>query len=70
MKDSAMVLKAVSFAAGKHRTQRCKGVDASPYINHPVEVADLLANVGEVTDLPTLVAAVLRDTIEDTDTKC
>lgn len=69
MKDTAVLLNAVAFSAGKHRTQRRKGVDASPYINHPVEVANLLANVGEIADLFVLVAAVLHDTIEDTETK-
>jgi guanosine-3',5'-bis(diphosphate) 3'-pyrophosphohydrolase len=68
MTDTAVLLKAVRFAAWKHRDQERKGVDASPYINHPVEVADLLADVGGVTELSTLVAAVLHDTIEDTDT--
>lgn len=69
MKDTAVLLKAVAFSAAKHRTQRRKGVDASPYINHPVEVANLVANLGGITDLSTLVAAVLHDTIEDTDAK-
>ena len=48
------------------RSQFRKGVDASPYINHPLEVASILANVGDVTDVTTLVAALLHDTVEDT----
>lgn len=68
MEDTAVLLKAMAFAAHKHRTQRRKGPDASPYINHLVDVANLLANVGEVADLSTLVAAILHDTIEDTET--
>jgi guanosine-3',5'-bis(diphosphate) 3'-pyrophosphohydrolase len=56
------------FAADKHRYQRRKGADAPPYINHPIEVADLLANVGGVTDPTALIAAVLHDTVEDTET--
>jgi guanosine-3',5'-bis(diphosphate) 3'-pyrophosphohydrolase len=58
----------LQFAAQKHRSQRRKDVEASPYINHPIEVATLLATRGSVADLPTLMAAVLHDTIEDTET--
>ena len=66
--DSIALLKALHFAADKHRDQRRKNVEASPYINHPIEVAELLARVGGVTDLVTLQGAILHDTIEDTDT--
>jgi guanosine-3',5'-bis(diphosphate) 3'-pyrophosphohydrolase len=66
--DTAVLLKAIEFASRKHSTQRRKGVDASPYINHPIAVAYLLADTGGVTDLVTLTAAVLHDTIEDTET--
>jgi guanosine-3',5'-bis(diphosphate) 3'-pyrophosphohydrolase len=62
------LLDALSFAAEKHRDQRRKGKDASPYINHPIEVARLLAEVGGVRDPDILCAAVLHDTIEDTQT--
>ena len=64
----AALLKALHFAADKHRDQRRKDVGASPYINHPIEVAELLARVGGVTDLVTLQAAILHDTLEDTNT--
>ena len=66
--DIALLLKAARFSAEKHRSQRRKGEDASPYINHPLEVADLLANTGGVMDVQALVAAILHDTIEDTRT--
>lgn len=66
--ELAQLLTAIQFAAHKHQTQRRKDVDASPYINHPIEVATILATRGGVTDLPTLIAAVLHDTIEDTQT--
>lgn len=66
--ELAQLLSAIQFAAHKHQTQRRKDVDASPYINHPIEVATILATRGGVTDLPTLIAAVLHDTIEDTRT--
>jgi guanosine-3',5'-bis(diphosphate) 3'-pyrophosphohydrolase len=66
--DTAALLSALQFSAAKHRDQRRKDRDASPYINHPIEAAHLLASVGEVGDLTVLVAAVLHDTIEDTRT--
>jgi guanosine-3',5'-bis(diphosphate) 3'-pyrophosphohydrolase len=62
------LLDALQFAAEKHRDQRRKGVDASPYINHAITVARLLADVGSVTDIQVLQAAVLHDTLEDTQT--
>ena len=64
----APLLAALRLAAEKHRDQRRKGADASPYINHPIEVADLLATVGGVRDVAVLAAAILHDTIEDTET--
>jgi (p)ppGpp synthase/HD superfamily hydrolase len=63
-----LILKALHFAAIKHRDQRRKDVEASPYINHPIEVAGLLAREGHVTDAVTLQAGILHDTIEDTKT--
>ena len=66
--NTTILLKAVQFAAFKHRKQCRKDADASPYINHPIGVAHLLADVGGVSDIDTLVAAVLHDTIEDTET--
>lgn len=62
------ILKAVQFAATKHSNQRRKNKEASPYINHPIEVANHLSSVGEVEDEDILIAALLHDTIEDTDT--
>lgn len=67
--DIAMVLRAASFAALKHRDQRRKDVAASPYINHPLALAAVLADEGGVTDTATLCAALLHDTVEDTDTR-
>ncbi|MDQ6620016.1 MAG: HD domain-containing protein [Pseudomonadota bacterium] len=63
----ALLLEAVAFAAEKHRHQRRKDARASPYINHPIELAILLQREG-VTDPVTLCAALLHDTIEDTET--
>ncbi len=64
----ALLLDALRFAADKHRDQRRKDRQASPYINHPIEVASVLAMVGGVRDAATLAAAALHDTIEDTRT--
>jgi len=63
-----MFVKAVAFAADKHRNQRRKNPGAIPYINHPIAVADVLANEGGVLDVTVLCAALLHDTIEDTET--
>ena len=63
-----MLLQALHFSAEKHRGQRRKGRGASPYINHPIEVATLLATVGGISDVATLMVAVLHDTLEDTQT--
>jgi guanosine-3',5'-bis(diphosphate) 3'-pyrophosphohydrolase len=59
---------ALAFAADKHRAQRRKDKEASPYINHPIALADVLVNEGGVDDMVALAAAVLHDTIEDTET--
>ena len=61
-------IQAVAFAADKHRNQRRKDAEASPYINHPIALANVLANEGGVQDVTVLCAAVLHDTIEDTET--
>src|SRR4249920_533428 len=62
------LLDAIAFAAAKHRNQRRKDAEASPYINHPLQLAHVLATEGGVSDLKTLMAAVLHDTVEDTET--
>jgi len=62
----APLFNALAFAADKHRNQTRKGADASPYINHPIEVARVLIEEGSVSDPVVLMAAVLHDTIEDT----
>ena len=61
------LLHALELASIKHRDQRRKDQQASPYINHPIAVASLLVQHG-VTDETTLLAAILHDTIEDTQT--
>jgi guanosine-3',5'-bis(diphosphate) 3'-pyrophosphohydrolase len=58
----------VQFAADKHRDQRRKDRESSPYVNHPIAVAEILARVGNVSEIAVLQAALLHDTIEDTET--
>ena len=60
------VLKAMKFSAEKHRNQRRKDSEKTPYINHPIDVAAELGQAG-VVDPDVIAAALLHDTIEDTD---
>jgi guanosine-3',5'-bis(diphosphate) 3'-pyrophosphohydrolase len=66
--ELALLLKALAFAAHKHRDQRRKDADASPYLNHPISLADVLVNEGGVSDVEVICAALLHDTVEDTAT--
>jgi guanosine-3',5'-bis(diphosphate) 3'-pyrophosphohydrolase len=59
-------LKALEFAAGRHRKQFRKGEDKTPYINHPIQVANLLTNEAGENDPVLITAAILHDVIEDT----
>eukprot|EP00026_Physarum_polycephalum_P014121 Phypoly_transcript_14597.p1 GENE.Phypoly_transcript_14597~~Phypoly_transcript_14597.p1 ORF type:complete len:210 (+),score=34.85 Phypoly_transcript_14597:99-728(+) len=65
---SASLLRALNFAAFKHRAQVRKDSTRTPYINHPIGVAYILAEEGKVDDIVVLQAALLHDTVEDTDT--
>lgn len=70
MDDSVgLALKAIRFAAEKHIDQRRKDSKSSPYINHPIQVAETLWSVGQVRDVTLLVASILHDTVEDTGTQ-
>jgi GTP diphosphokinase / guanosine-3',5'-bis(diphosphate) 3'-diphosphatase len=64
----SLILRALEFASHKHRDQRRKDKDASPYINHPIALANVLWHEGNVTDPLVIAAALLHDTIEDTET--
>jgi guanosine-3',5'-bis(diphosphate) 3'-pyrophosphohydrolase len=66
--NMGLVLRAARFAAWKHRDQRRKGRGAVPYINHPLDLAHVLWFEGAVTDPEILAAALLHDTLEDTQT--
>lgn len=66
--DVELILKALEFAAIKHKDQRRKDEYASPYINHPIALAKILTVEGGVTDAKVICGALLHDTIEDTET--
>jgi (p)ppGpp synthase/HD superfamily hydrolase len=59
------VLSAAMFAADKHSAQRRKGGAAEPYINHLIEVAQLVSGATPELDTDLVIAALLHDTIED-----
>ena len=62
-----LLFKALAFSAKKHTKQRRKDLDQSPYINHPIALANILSKRG-IVDENVLCAAILHDTIEDTET--
>ncbi|MBL0160066.1 MAG: HD domain-containing protein [Bryobacterales bacterium] len=62
------LLRAACFAADKHAAQRRKGGAAEPYVNHVLEVARLVADALDEPDEPLVMAALLHDTLEDTET--
>lgn len=62
------LVDALAFAADKHRRQRRKDAEASPYINHPIALARVLSVEAGLADPKLLAAAVLHDTLEDTET--
>jgi GTP diphosphokinase / guanosine-3',5'-bis(diphosphate) 3'-diphosphatase len=64
----ALVVRAIEFAAQKHRLQRRKDVDASPYINHPIALVHVLCVEVKIVEPSILASAALHDTIEDTET--
>jgi guanosine-3',5'-bis(diphosphate) 3'-pyrophosphohydrolase len=68
MDDIARLIKATDFAARKHRLQKRKDAEASPYINHPLALARVLRLEAGVEDIDVIIAAILHDTLEDTET--
>ncbi len=62
------IIDAVIFAARKHQGHVRKDETGSPYITHPLAVARTITTIGKIHDLSILIAAILHDTIEDTDT--
>ncbi|AYV84550.1 MAG: HD superfamily phosphohydrolase [Hyperionvirus sp.] len=67
LNDTKHIIRAYSFAAAKHNGQVRKNIFSTPYINHPIEVTQLLSDAGIIDD-DILIAGLLHDTIEDTDT--
>ncbi|MGD0360478.1 MAG: HD domain-containing protein [Bryobacteraceae bacterium] len=65
LKSVRQILAAARFAAERHATQRRKGRTAEPYVNHLLEVAELLARTADQLDTNLIVAALLHDAIED-----
>lgn len=63
-----IIIKCVNFAAIKHKNQRRKDPEETPYINHPIGVANILISEAKITDSEVIQAALLHDTVEDTDT--
>ena len=63
-----LVLRAAAFAAERHSQQRRKGIESTPYINHPLAVARVLCEEGGIVDPELIAAALLHDTVEDTPT--
>ena len=61
--DMAQIERAIRYAENKHRLQKRK--DGSPYIIHPLAVAEIVAEIGLDTDA--ILGALLHDCIEDTD---
>ena len=61
--DMELIDKAVEYANAKHKYQKRK--DGSPYIIHPLAVAEVVAEIG--LDMDAILAALLHDCIEDTD---
>ena len=68
MINHQLILNAADFAAYKHRNQRRKDEEKTPYINHPIAVARAISEIGNIEDPEVLVAALLHDTLEDTKT--
>lgn len=66
--DLMRLAQAYQFAASQHINQRRKGLAAEPYLNHLTEVAELVAGACGGEDPALIMAAVLHDTVEDTET--
>ncbi len=68
LEDFGLFMSALKFGANRHRWQRRKDAEQTPYFNHPIDVAEILWRVGAVRDINILTAALLHDVIEDTET--
>lgn len=68
-KQLSLIIRASAFAARFHGADARKGEGGLPYVTHPLEVARILLEEGGITDEEVLAAAILHDTIEDTNAK-
>ncbi|XP_060064913.1 guanosine-3',5'-bis(diphosphate) 3'-pyrophosphohydrolase MESH1-like [Ylistrum balloti] len=68
MDNVSELIRCIDFAAVKHKDQRRKDEEQTPYINHPIGVAKILTDEAGITDIAVIQAALLHDTVEDTDT--
>lgn len=64
--DVQRILEAAQFAARHHAGQKRKGEAGEPYINHLIEVAELIVSSSEVLDTNLVIAGFLHDVVEDT----
>ena len=58
---ASLIVETTNFAALKHKDQRRKDADKTPYINHPIGVCRILTAEGSVHDVAVLQAALLHD---------
>lgn len=66
--DIYQISSSLLFAAKKHQYQTRKDPEATPYIIHPMGVAEQLIEIGHVSDPDIIMGALLHDTVEDTET--
>jgi len=64
--NTGLLISAMKFSAFRHRSQRRKDAEGSAYINHPIQVMELIWRVGGIRESDVLIAALLHDTLEDT----
>ncbi|XP_035868247.1 guanosine-3',5'-bis(diphosphate) 3'-pyrophosphohydrolase MESH1 isoform X3 [Phyllostomus discolor] len=63
--EAAQLLEAADFAARKHRAQRRKDPEGTPYINHPIGVARILTHEAGITDIAVLQVRRLVEEVTD-----
>ena len=63
-----LIFDALDFAAEKHEGQTRRNKAKTPYISHPIGVTNILMTVGEVKDSALIIAGLLHDTVEGTQT--
>ncbi|EDV43272.1 uncharacterized protein Dana_GF18409 [Drosophila ananassae] len=64
---SRKFMECLQYAALKHREQRRKDPQETPYVNHVINVSTILSVEACITDEAVLMAALLHDVVEDTD---